>query len=82
MVLDILILILVGFNIGGTAFVVYKLTRKPKVIQMTSPNSRIEPPVDMAKLEQEKQRLVAEAEAFRQLMGYNADVAYGITRRQ
>ena len=33
-------------------------------------------PTDMAVLEKEKQRMVAEQEAFQQLMSYNAGVAY------
>ncbi len=84
--MTIITLILSGINLVALGILLYRLSRlvavsKPVSVEPAKPIVELTP-VDMAELEKEKIRLVAETEAFRQLMNYNAGVAYGTSQRR
>ena len=51
-----------------------KEMNQPKKIDPTKPTDE-----ELAQIQEERRRLIQDQEAFRELMNYNVDVAYGVT---
>lgn len=60
------------FSLGFYAGVKYEAGRKPVAPELDE--------VAKSRIEKERERLQREQEAFWQLTGYSADIAYGITQ--
>ena len=65
---------LVGIGIFVFGFWLGKEMNKPKKVDPTQPTDE-----ELAQIQEERRRLIQDQEAFRELMNYNVDVAYGVT---
>jgi len=66
---------LVGVGLFIFGFHMGKELGSPKVRSSEAENTD----EDMAKIREERDRLIQEQKAFRELMNYNSDTAYGLT---
>lgn len=65
---------LVGIGLFLFGFWFGKEMNKPKKVDPTEPTEE-----EMKQIREERERLIEDQKAFRELMNYNADMAYGIT---
>ena len=65
---------LVGIGIFIFGFWFGKEMSQTKKVDPTEPTEE-----EMKEIREERERLIADQKAFRELMNYNADMAYGIT---
>ena len=65
---------LLGIGIFMFGFWFGKETSQPKKADPMEPTEE-----EMKEIREERERLIADQKAFRELMNYNADMAYGIT---
>lgn len=65
---------LVGIGIFVFGFWLGKEMNKPKKVDPAQPTDE-----ELAQIQEERRRLIQDQEAFRELMNYNVDVAYGVT---
>ena len=65
---------LVGIGIFVFGFWLGKAMNKPKKVDPAQPTDE-----ELAQIQEERRRLIQDQEAFRELMNYNVDVAYGVT---
>lgn len=65
---------LVGIGIFCFGFWLGKELTQPKKVDPSQPTDE-----ELAQIKEERRRLIQDQEAFRELMNYNVDVAYGVT---
>ena len=65
---------LVGIGIFVFGFWLGKEMNQPKKVDPAQPTDD-----ELAQIQEERRRLIQDQEAFRELMNYNVDVAYGVT---
>ena len=66
---------LVGIGIFMLGFWFGKEMNKPKTPDITEPTE-----AEMKEIMEERERLIQDQKAFRELMNYNADMAYGVVK--
>ncbi len=66
--------VFVGAGIFFFGFRLGKEMNKPKKVDPAQPTDD-----ELAQIQEERRRLIQDQEAFRELMNYNVDVAYGVT---
>ena len=65
---------LVGIGIFCLGFLLGIKMSLPKKVDPAQPTDE-----ELAQIKEERRRLIQDQEAFRELMNYNVDVAYGVT---
>lgn len=65
---------LVGIGIFMFGFWFGRETYKPKKAETTDPTED-----ELNRIQEERRRFLEDQQAFRELMNYNADMAYGVT---
>lgn len=68
-----LLCVLVGIGIFVLGFWLGKEMNKPKTPVLTEPTED-----ELNQIMEERRRIIEEQKAFRELMNYNADTAYGV----